>query len=538
MTVSFDDIRAEVLPGAHLVARVPGIVVVIRRDSTAGEATAANLLELIRQAAADAAPAPGRDLARRLTEWVVRTRSVPGFGTVAATEDGIAVYLHGDVSVAELPPPGSAAAPDADRLRLSGRTAAFTVDRLLPWPTGPLVLTAGAPADPEEGGTAVGVLGWSGLKEGLVPGEGIVLGAPATAAAPPAGRHASPFPSVQTPLPPPPDGTADADPESTQEHPAAHPDREPTAEHPVPDPVPVPVSDPPAGRTPAATPPPTPAPPAPVPVPTPSPASDPLPPGAVRDGRKFISTPLSPGSAPQPAEPPAPEPVAAASPAPPVTPPAPPPPAPPSQQPVDLRPPRLSEQIFGSHEHEKPRPPLPVPSREEPAKRDRPRPGAAGPAHVLVKGFRCSRNHHNDPRVSFCSVCGIRMDQRTGVLVDGRRPPLGLLVLDIGATFVLDDNYLLGRNPEVDEAVISSRLRPIRLDDDSGTLSRVHAEIRLEGWDVLLLDRGSANGSYLAAAGQSGWTRLAPQRPVVLTPGTHVRIGRRVFTFESAHARL
>jgi hypothetical protein len=205
---------------------------------------------------------------------------------------------------------------------------------------------------------------------------------------------------------------------------------------------------------------------------------------------------------------------------------------------VQLRPPRLSEQIFGSHEHETPRPPLPVVNRDEPAKPDKPRPGVAGPAHVLVKGFRCSRNHHNDPRVSFCSVCGIRMDQRTGVLVDGRRPPLGLLVLDIGSTFVLDDNYLLGRNPEVDEAVISSRLRPIRLDDDSGTLSRVHAEIRLEGWDVLLVDRGSANGTYIAGTGQSGWTRLAPQRPVVLTPGTHVRIGRRVFTFESAHARL
>ena len=130
------------------------------------------------------------------------------------------------------------------------------------------------------------------------------------------------------------------------------------------------------------------------------------------------------------------------------------------------------------------------------------------------------------------------MDQRTGVLVDGRRPPLGLLVLDIGSTFVLDDNYLLGRNPEVDPAVISSQLRPIRLDDDSGTLSRVHAEIRLDGWDVVLLDRGSANGTYIASSGQAGWTRLAPNQPVVLSPGTHVRTGRRMFTFESAHARL
>ena len=55
---------------------------------------------------------------------------------------------------------------------------------------------------------------------------------------------------------------------------------------------------------------------------------------------------------------------------------------------------------------------------------------------------------------------------------------------------------------------------------------------------MLLIDRGSANGTYIAASGQSGWNRLAPNTPVVLSPGTHVRTGRRMFTFESAHARL
>ena len=438
MNVSFDDIRGEVLPGAHLVARVPGIVVVIRRDEGAGQASSADLLALIRRAAQDGGPAPGRDLARLLTEWVVTTSAVPGFGTIAATEEGIAVFLHGDVSVSELPEPR--AVGSADLLQLSGRTAAFTVDRLLPWPAGPVALAAGAVPDPEGGNTAIGVLGWSGLVEGLVPGEGIVLGARSKVAATPGGRHHSPAPV--------------APPAQTQEHPAVEPRPTPDAS-----------VEPPAALPPA--------------------------PGA----------PLSPPGAPEP----------------------------------ELRPPRVSEQIHGSHVHEVRRPPLPVAGAKAPA----PRPGqAAQPAHVVVKGFRCSRNHHNDPRVSFCSVCGIRMDQRTGILVDGRRPPLGLLVLDIGSTFVLDDNYLLGRNPEVDPAVISGRLRPIRLDDDSGTLSRVHAEIRLDGWDVLLIDRGSANGTHIASSGQAGWTRLAPNQPVVLSPGTHVRTGRRMFTFESAHARL
>ncbi len=487
MSNSFDDIRAEVLPGSHLVARVPGIVIVIRRDGGPGRAAAAQLLALVRNAAADSGRAPGRELARTLTQWVVSTSSVPDFGTISATEDGIAVFLHGDVTVTELPPPAgrTAQSPTASPLRLSGRTAAFTVDQLLSWPAGPLLLAAGAKPEPDSD-TAVGVLGWAGLIAGLVPGNGLVLGVPLTAA------------QAAAALPP----------SVTQEQ--ARPERSDLASSVVRQPQPV----------------------------------------AVQPERAH----------PEPAQP-APAPASALSA------PAPPPPGAP---PPDLRPPRVSEQIHGSHLHEARRPPLPIPgatppdpsspnpSSPNPSSPDAHRPDPhrpdphdaspvsgrpsrqppAGPVHVLVKGFRCSRNHHNDPRVSFCSVCGIRMDQRTGILVDGRRPPLGLLVLDIGSTFVLDDNYLLGRNPEVDEAVIRGRMRPIRLDDDSGTLSRVHAEIRLEGWDVLLIDRSSANGTFIAGAGQSGWTRLSPTSPQILSPGMHVRTGRRTFTFESAHARI
>jgi len=465
--IEFDDVRGEVLTGSHLVLRVPGIVALIRRDEGGGQAASADLLSLIRDAAREGGAAPGRELALRLTRWVVVTGAVPGFGTVAATEDGIAVFLHGDVSLSELAGPDSLHHHGDDHhepLNLSGRTAAFTVDRLLPWPAGPIALAAGAAPEPE-GPTAIGVLGWSGLVQGLVPGDGIVLGSRAGAEPGPGGRHHAGAPA--------PDAVGEAAPRSaggdagaTQAHPDARPDARPDAD-----------TDPVMRRPPA-------------------PAAP--------------SVPASPD-------------------------PGPPLPVPPGAAPPKLRSPRLSEQIHGSHRHEARRPPLPLAGAKVAA---RPAGARDQPAHVVVKGFRCSRNHLNDPRVSFCSVCGIRMDQRTGILVDGRRPPLGLLVLDIGATFVLDDNYLLGRNPETDEAVVSGRLRPIRLDDDSGTLSRVHAEIRLQGWDVVLVDRGSANGTYVAAAQQPGWTRLAPRAAFVLAPGTHVRTGRRMFTFESAHARL
>jgi len=176
--------------------------------------------------------------------------------------------------------------------------------------------------------------------------------------------------------------------------------------------------------------------------------------------------------------------------------------------------PAFSDRIFGVAPDEAPRAPLPVPAAEPPAPpaHDHPPAGRAPapltgfvppapPAEegVVVLGYRCSRSHLNDPRVSFCAHCGIRMDQLTGVLVRGRRPPLGLVVLDTGSTFVLDDDYLLGRDPENDPEVREGRLRPLRLDDTSGTMSRAHLEIRLQGWDVAVVDRGSANGTYVAA---------------------------------------
>lgn len=500
MTASFDDIRAEVLPGEHLIARLPGLVAVIRRTNNTDSVLLAQLLELFRSASEANPEAPGRDLALQLTRWVVGASSVPDFGTVATAGEKLAVFLHGDINFGEVPEPGSDLAEDA--IELAGSEAAFTVDRLLNWPGGTFGLSVG-PQTPGEGApTIAGIPGWAGLRSGAVPGAGVVLGPRGSAspmtAGPPVAKAATAKPA------------AAADLAMTQEHPA--PRKAASA------------SNPPAGL-------PAPATPAPV---------APLAPGVGARVRTDAAPPAgagsgaAPGWTPPPAAPEPPRVVAEEQ----IPQPNWPPPPEIAQEPLPA--PKFSELIHGTKVHEIPRAPLPVAAPPPPpGTRDKPQPvDPAKPPGVIVKGFRCSRGHLNDPRVSFCSVCGIRMDQLTGILVNERRPPLGLLVLDIGSTFVLDDNYLLGRNPEIDEAVIAGRVRPIRVDDDSGNLSRVHAEIRLEGWDVVLIDRGSANGTYVAGPGQQGWSRLAPLQPFVLAPGTQVRTGRRMFTFESSQARL
>lgn len=150
-----------------------------------------------------------------------------------------------------------------------------------------------------------------------------------------------------------------------------------------------------------------------------------------------------------------------------------------------------------------------------------------------TRGHLCARGHLNDPRSHFCVLCGIRMNERTGELVFGARPPLGLLVFDDGATYTVDAEYLVGRMPDVDERVRNGSLRSIVVEDRSGAVSRVHAEVRVDGWDVMLVDSRSRNGTHIAGPGANTWTTVPSGRSHRLTPGTRVRLGSRTFLFES-----
>ncbi|MFC4945483.1 FHA domain-containing protein [Pseudonocardia sp. GCM10023141] len=197
------------------------------------------------------------------------------------------------------------------------------------------------------------------------------------------------------------------------------------------------------------------------------------------------------------------------------------------------RPPLRAEQIMGVAPTEAPRPPLEA-GPSGPTVQD----GTNGDGGTIAdepqaQGHLCARGHLNDPRSHFCVLCGIRMNERTGVLVMGSRPPLGLLVFDDGATYTVDAEYLVGRMPEADPRVRAGSLRSIVIEDRTGAVSRVHAEIRVSGWDVLLSDSGSRNGTFVAGASETGWTPLAPGRGRRLVPGTRVRIGGRSFVFES-----
>jgi pSer/pThr/pTyr-binding forkhead associated (FHA) protein len=150
-----------------------------------------------------------------------------------------------------------------------------------------------------------------------------------------------------------------------------------------------------------------------------------------------------------------------------------------------------------------------------------------------VRGVYCKNRHFNDPRVLFCGICGINMVQQTPVLVNGVRPPLGVIVLDDGSVFQLDNPYLLGRDPSTDERIATGEFRPLPIIDQSNQVSRVHARLEMRGWDVVLIDNNSTNGTFVHVPKTPDWVRMPPGTEQILVQGTRVRIGHRTLAFNT-----
>ncbi|MBF6465879.1 FHA domain-containing protein [Nocardia beijingensis] len=519
--------QIEVLPGAHLVASASGAVVVVahRGDGTVtadtvAARTMAALLDIVREAVARDRSRSGRAVARSATTWLMGLANGEEdeveFGVVTPADNGLAVFLHGGIT---------AVLADAGHTEvLRGRDAGFTVDRMVtPAPgtgAGLFVDEAGWTAEslPERGIFALG--------EGTAPGSGAVRWSGAVPEVHPAepGAH-----GVGEPGRRPEAGSARQVPPAPRPVSAPEPQRIEEPQH----------VEPPSASTPHSV------------------GAPPRQDSAAVAGSDAPQAPPShrleaeqasgaqPRSAPSLRK---------------------------GQEPGDAA---TEVDLQAAARRAAPGPGV-TPSVAQPTP-PRPDRGPARPAHrtdrdqaiaddadlaetvvpsaevvaaalgstgsntlghrVIVHGFQCARRHHNDPRVSFCAVCGIRMDQLTCVLSEGVRPPLGVLLLDDGTSFVLDSDCVLGREPEYSEAVARGA-RPLRLEDTSGGMSRAHAEIRLVEWDVTVVDGGSTNGTHIRHPGRQEWVRAVPGRPVTLAPGAQIQLGGRVLTFDSPHGQL
>jgi hypothetical protein len=153
--------------------------------------------------------------------------------------------------------------------------------------------------------------------------------------------------------------------------------------------------------------------------------------------------------------------------------------------------------------------------------------GAVEP--VVVDGALCARMHFNAPDAMFCRDCRVSLREMTSISRRQPRPPLGVLLVDDGRGYPLDRDYVIGREPLLDDDVAAGRATPLPITDPEGSVSRLHLRVSLVGWRVEVRDLGSANGSVLYRTG--GPRTLAPVDAAWLDPGARVGVGRRSVQF-------
>ncbi len=164
---------------------------------------------------------------------------------------------------------------------------------------------------------------------------------------------------------------------------------------------------------------------------------------------------------------------------------------------------------------------------------------ASGPQHearqangpAVVRGVCCPRMHLNDPRSTTCRLCHLPIAPGAA-LVEGLRPPLGRLTWDNGEMDQLPGAVLVGREVGLDVAVMAGELAPLVPSGPNDSMSRVHAELRPSGWDVVVIDRASTNGTFVWDEASKAWQRLTPGEAHVLQAGAVLAFGERTATFE------
>ncbi len=173
---------------------------------------------------------------------------------------------------------------------------------------------------------------------------------------------------------------------------------------------------------------------------------------------------------------------------------------------------------------------LPLPSADTPVDDL----GAAAGAPIVL-GVYCKNGHFGDPNARSCVVCGVSRGRRGPAPQPGPRPPLGALVLDDDSALELSVDCVVGREPALDPSVAAGEAHPLAIAD--AAVSRVHARIHLDGWQVLLIDLGSVNGTRIRLPGKRSEQALEPNVPVQLQSGTRVLVGTQGFQYEAHRGR-
>lgn len=147
---------------------------------------------------------------------------------------------------------------------------------------------------------------------------------------------------------------------------------------------------------------------------------------------------------------------------------------------------------------------------------------------LTVSAVRCVDGHLNPLIATSCRVCAQAVPPQDSIIVP--RPPLGRLRMSTSDTIRLDHGVIFGRDPGTPDANRRDQPYFVKLADKD--ISRRHLEVVLDGWDVLVVDLNSSNGSAITMPG--GVPEVIPggaRRQ--LLPGTIVHLSDTIsFVYE------
>ncbi len=108
------------------------------------------------------------------------------------------------------------------------------------------------------------------------------------------------------------------------------------------------------------------------------------------------------------------------------------------------------------------------------------------------------------------------------------RPILGILSFSTGKRVPLERSTLIGRSPKAAGQLVDG-LAPavVQVDSPGKDISRTHLEVRIEGWQVFVIDRRSANGTLVTLPGRAP-QQIRSDEPFLITIGSEVRLADEV----------
>jgi hypothetical protein len=134
----------------------------------------------------------------------------------------------------------------------------------------------------------------------------------------------------------------------------------------------------------------------------------------------------------------------------------------------------------------------------------------------------CQDGHANPPNSTRCRVCGSPVARKVPQFVAG--PVLAVLRASDGSTAEVDRPVLIGRAPSGDRfSSRSPRLMPVP--SPNHDISRTHVEVAPDGWQIVVTDLNSTNGTVLVRPGAVDRQQLAPGEPVPVQLGSVVELG-------------